>query len=337
MDFTTLLSDFSNDYQKALIANAEFLEAKKYYNGNQLPQDVLNIILDRGQTPIVENMFKVIVNKILGYKIESISEIRLSPKQEEDRALSDLLNSLLNVFIQQENYDKAMIERDKNLLIGGLGVIQLWVNEDEKKNVTVFDFYMAKKFLGMDLNANLNGNLNLKTENKTRLASINKATQDIFDDIKALDLGNDLIQKAQEHSGLINQVKLLINHKTRGLKGVDYDLAKTDNARIIYANRVAKTMAQGGQVTQKLRDEAKAMTAWGARSKEENTARISQTQEMLLNSLKKNIQMLESLGGRISPLVLAKIKEYQDKADYLNEMSGKIDLKKYQSLTGGGS
>ncbi|WP_390578285.1 portal protein, partial [Helicobacter pylori] len=94
-------------------------------------------ILDRGQTPIVENMFKMIVNKILGYKIESISEIRLSPKQEEDRALSDLLNSLLQVFIQQENYDRAMIERDKNLLIGGLGVIQLWVTEDKDKNVEI--------------------------------------------------------------------------------------------------------------------------------------------------------------------------------------------------------
>ncbi|WP_001848855.1 hypothetical protein [Helicobacter pylori] len=121
------------------------------------------------------------------------------------------------------------------------------------------------------------------------------------------------------------------------MKGVDYDLAKTDNARISYANRVAKTMAQGGQVTQKLRDEAKDMTMWGARSKEENTARSAQTQEMLLNSLRKNIQMLESLGGNVSPLMLSKTKEYQDKADYINETSGKIDLKKYQSLTGGGS
>ncbi len=211
--------------------------------------------------------------------------------------------------------------------------------DDKIKNrtITAFDYYMAKKFLGIDLNVNLNGNLNLKSENKTRLASINKATQDIFDDIKALDLGDDLIKKAQEHSGLINQVKLWINHKTRGLKGVDYDLAKTDNARISYANRVAKTMAQGGQVTQKLRDEAKAMTMWGARSKEENTARSTQTQEMLLNSLQKNMQMLESLGGNVSPLMLAKIKEYQDKVNYVNETSGKIDLKKYQSLTGQGS
>ncbi|RVZ04785.1 Coiled-coil domain-containing protein [Helicobacter pylori] len=205
-------------------------------------------------------------------------------------------------------------------------------NKIKNRSITAFDYYMAKKFLGMDLNVNLNGNLNLKTENKTRLASINKATQDIFDDIKALDLGNDLIQKAQQHSGLINQIKLWINHKTRGLKGVDYDLAKTDNAIISYTNRVAKTQAQGGQITQKLRDKIQAMIAWGARSKEENTARIAQTQEVLLNSLKKNMQMLESLGGNVSPLLLAKIKEYQDKADYINETSGRIDLKKYQSL-----
>ncbi|GAA8612337.1 hypothetical protein HpDR69_03520 [Helicobacter pylori] len=137
MDFLTLQNDFKNDYNKALIENTEFLEARKYYNGNQIPPDVLKIILERGQTPIVENMFKVIVNKILGYKIESISEIRLSPKQEEDRALSDLLNSLLQVFIQSENYDKAMIERDKNLLIGGLGVIQLWLIEDKDKNIEI--------------------------------------------------------------------------------------------------------------------------------------------------------------------------------------------------------
>lgn len=70
--------------------------------------------------------------------------------------------------------------------------------DDKIKNrsITAFDYYMAKKFLGMDLNVNLNGNLNIKSENKTRLASINKATQDIFDDLKALDLGDDLIKKA---------------------------------------------------------------------------------------------------------------------------------------------
>ncbi|GAA7308379.1 hypothetical protein HpM063_03570 [Helicobacter pylori] len=205
-------------------------------------------------------------------------------------------------------------------------------NKIKNRTITAFDYYMAKKFLGLDLNVNVNENLQVKSENKTRLASINKATQDIFDDIKALDLGDDLIKKAQEHSGLINQIKLWINHKTKGLKGVDYDLAKMDVAKNSYSNRVAKINAQGGQVTQKMRDETKDMVNFGARIKEENTARISQMQETLLNSLRKNMQMLESLGGNVSPLMLSKAKEYQDKADYINETSGKIDLKKYQSL-----
>ncbi|EJB98717.1 hypothetical protein [Helicobacter pylori] len=226
------------------------------------------------------------------------------------------------------------LEAEPSYLSTGIAYLD---NKIKNRSITAFDYYMAKKFLGMDLNVNLNGNLNLKTENKTRLASINKATQDIFDDIKALDLGNDLIQKAQEHSGLINQVKLWINHKTRGFKGVDYDLAKMDAAKNTYSNRVAKINSQGGQVTQKMRDQAAEMVNFGARSKEENTARISQMQETLLNSLKKNVQMLESLGGNVSPLMLTTIKKYQDKADYINETSGKIDLKKYQSLAGEGS
>ncbi|OOP82720.1 Coiled-coil domain-containing protein [Helicobacter pylori] len=235
-----------------------------------------------------------------------------------------------NQVLANQNLAKQDLEAEPSYISTISTGIAYLDNKIKNRSITAFDYYMAKKFLG--ININLNGNLNLKSENKTRLASINKATQDIFDDMKALDLGNDLIQKTQEHSGLINQIKLWINHKTRGFKGVDYDLAQTDNARISYANRLAKTMAQGGQVTQKLRDEAKAMTEWGARSKEENTARISQTQEVLLNSLKKNLQMLESLGGSVSPLMLAKIKEYQDKADYINETRGKIDLKKYQTL-----
>ncbi|ANT42590.1 hypothetical protein [Helicobacter pylori] len=276
-------------------------------------------------------------SEIFEEQLKSLYKPLKQEEQSEAVASNQNLANQSNGSLANQNLANQHVkdlEDEPSYLSTGIAYLD---NKIKDRSITAFDYYMAKKFLGMDLNSNLNGNLNLKTENKTRLASINKATQDIFDDIKALDLGNDLIQKAQEHSGLINQVKLWINHKTRGLKGVDYDLAKTDNARISYANRVAKTMAQGGQVTQKLRDEAKAMTEWGARSKEENTARITQTQEMLLNSLKKNMQMLESLGGSVSPLVLAKIKEYQDKADYINETSGKIDLKKYQSLVNGGS
>ncbi|MGN8501543.1 Coiled-coil domain-containing protein [Helicobacter pylori] len=238
-----------------------------------------------------------------------------------------------NQVLANDSLAKQDLESEPSYISTGIAYLDKKI---KNRSITAFDYYMAKKFLGLDLNVNLNGNLNIKSENKTRLASINKATQDIFDDIKALDLGDDLIQKAQKHSGLINQAKLWINHKTKGLKGVDYDLAQTDNARNTYYNRVAKIRAQGGQVTQALRNETKESLEWGARSKEENTARITQTQGVLLNSLRKNLQMLESLGGNVSPLVLAKIKEYQGKINYANERDGNIDLQKYQSLTAKG-
>ncbi|WQY52670.1 Coiled-coil domain-containing protein [Helicobacter pylori] len=274
-----------------------------------------------------ERLESEIFEEQLNSLYKPIKQTQKTPESENKTNQTLANESLANQSVKD-------LEAEPSYLSTGIAYL-----DDKIKNrtITAFDYYMAKKFLGMDLNVNLNRNLQIKSENKTRLASINKATQDIFDDIKALDLGDDLIKKAQEHSGLINQVKPWINHKTRGLKGVDYDLAKTDNARISYANRVAKTMAQGGQVTQKLRDEAKAMTMWGARSKEENTARSAQTQEVLLNSLRKNLQMLESLGGSVSLLMLSKIKEYQDKLNYINETSGKIDLKKYQSLMQTGS
>ncbi len=264
---------------------------------------------------------------------EQLNSLYRPIKQDQQKANESGSNQGLEKLETNQNLAKESVkdlENESSYLSTGIAYLD---NKIKNRTITAFDYYMAKKFLGMDLNANLNGNLNLKTENKTRLASINKAAQDIFDDIKALDLGNDLIQKAQEHSGLINQVKLWINHKTRGLKGVDYDLAKMDVAKNSYSNRVAKIFAQGGPVTQKLRDQAYEMVSFGARSKEENTARISQMQETLLNSLNKNMQMLESLGGNVSPLMLAKVKAYQDKINYANETSGKIDLKKYQNLS----
>ncbi|GAA8492576.1 hypothetical protein HpNP92_02500 [Helicobacter pylori] len=256
--------------------------------------------------------------------------IKPAPRTPESKSKTDqnLANQGLERLASALQNLKEQEANEPSYLSTGIAYL-----DDKIKNrtITAFDYYMAKKFLGMDLNVNLNGNLQIKSENKTRLANINKATQDIFHDIKSLDFGDDLIKKAQKHSGLINQIKLWINHKTKGLKGVDYDLAKMDIAKNSYSNRVAKTMAQGGPVTQKLRDQAQEMVNFGARSKEENTARITQTQEVLLNSLKKNMKMLESLGGNVSALMLAKIKEYQDKSDYINENSGKIDLKKYQA------
>ncbi|KAA6500313.1 Coiled-coil domain-containing protein [Helicobacter pylori] len=258
----------------------------------------------------------------------------LKPKETNEAVANN--QNLANESLVNQNLENLAKESVKDLeaepsyLSTGIAYLDKKIKD---RSITAFDYYMAKKFLGMDLNVNLNGNLNLKTENKTRLASINKATQDIFDDIKALDLGNDLIQKAQEYSGLINQIKLWINHKTRGLKGVDYDLARTDNARISYANRVAKIYAQGGQITQKTRDQAQEMTAFGARSKEENTARLGENQGRLIQILEQDINNLESLGGKVPESVMLELLKHKKRLEHIQKNQGKIKLKEYQEIT----
>ncbi|WP_104691099.1 portal protein [Helicobacter heilmannii] len=136
-DFSTLLRDFKKDQDKASKSIQEFKQAKAYYHGNQLPPDVLHIITERGQTPIVENIYKMIVNKIMGYKIQSIQEVRLTPRQEEDKPLADLLNDLLKYFSQKKNYDKEMIKRDKDLIMGGLAVVELWAVDDGGGNIDI--------------------------------------------------------------------------------------------------------------------------------------------------------------------------------------------------------
>lgn len=67
----------------------------------------------------------MIVDKILGYKSESIQEVKLSGRQEQDKPLATLLNDLLKVFSQQDGFDSEIIKRDKELILG-MAVVKLW-------------------------------------------------------------------------------------------------------------------------------------------------------------------------------------------------------------------
>ncbi|WP_411710209.1 portal protein [Helicobacter salomonis] len=137
MDHRSLLEAFKLDLEHSQSSLREFKQAKAYYHGNQLPPDVLHIITQRGQTPIVENIYKMIVNKIIGYKIQSIQEVHLTPRQEEDKPLADLLNDLLKYFSQKRNFDKEIIQRDKDLIMGGLGIVELWALRDAEGFVDI--------------------------------------------------------------------------------------------------------------------------------------------------------------------------------------------------------
>lgn len=137
-ELNTMLTNDSLANDKAL---KEYKEAKAYYHGHQLAAQELEKLARRGQIPIYENIYKMICDKILGYKIQSLQEIKVSGRQEQDKPLANLLNDLLRVFNSQKDYEKEIYKRDFDLLMGQ-AVIELWVNKDKQG-----DFHISLKAL----------------------------------------------------------------------------------------------------------------------------------------------------------------------------------------------
>ncbi|MDZ5337465.1 Coiled-coil domain-containing protein [Helicobacter pylori] len=205
--------------------------------------------------------------------------------------------------------------------------------DDKIKNrsITAFDYYMAKKFLGMDLNVNLNGNLNIKSENQTKIKNLTSATSKIYDGLKALNLGDRLIEKAQDNSGFFSALKRLANEKTSGPYGLNSDEAETVNALKNYSYSTARQM--GGQLTnQKIKD-AEEMTKFGFRSKEENTARLGENQSRLIQILEQDINNLESLGGKVPESVILELVKHKKRLEHIQKNQGRIKLKEYRQIT----
>ncbi|WP_121083025.1 Coiled-coil domain-containing protein [Helicobacter pylori] len=203
-------------------------------------------------------------------------------------------------------------------------------NKIKNKSLNAFDYYMARKYLGMDLNVNLNGNLNITSENQTRVKNLTSATSKVYDGLKALNLGDRLIQKAQDNSGIFSALKRFANEKTSGLIGLNSDEAETMNALKNYSYSTARQM--GGQLTnQKIKD-AEEMTKFGFRSKEENTARLGENQGRLIQILEQDINNLESLGGRADPLVMLELLKHKKRLEYIQKNQGSIKTKEYQQI-----
>ncbi len=204
-------------------------------------------------------------------------------------------------------------------------------NKIKNRTITAFDYYMAKKFLGMDLNVNLNGNLNIKSENQTKIKNLTSATSKIYDGLKALNLGDRLIEKAQDNSGIFSALKRFANEKTSGLYGLNSDEAETVNALKNYSYSTARQI--GGQLTnQKIKD-AQEMTKFGFRSKEENTARLGENQSRLIQILEQDINNLESLGGKVPESVILELVKHKKRLEHIQKNQGRIKLKEYQQIT----
>ncbi|WP_367701827.1 Coiled-coil domain-containing protein [Helicobacter pylori] len=275
------------------------------------------------ESEILENQFKkqkqALNNSVA---LESL-------KQDKEQALNNsvALESLKQDKEQALNNSVAL-ERQTSYISTGIKYLD---NKIKSRSLSAFDYYMARKYLGMDLNVNLNGNLNITSENQTRVKNLTSATSKIYDGLKALNLGDRLIEKAQDNSGVFSALKRFANEKTNGFFGLNSDEAETMNALKNYSYSTARQM--GGQLTnQKIKD-AQEMTKFGFRSKEENTARLGENQGRLIQILEQDINNLESLGGRAPESVMLELLKHKKRLEHIQKNQGRIKLKEYQEIT----
>lgn len=158
MKTITELIDFYNADKEANYRSLqEYKEALKYYHGHQLPPEALARLEERRQAPIIENIYKMIVNKILGYKIQSTQEVRVFGRTEATKHKANLLQDIIRSFNQSKIYDREIHLRDRDLLFG-LGILELWVIKDsEGTNKITLKHIPTESFLidkfSTDLNA----------------------------------------------------------------------------------------------------------------------------------------------------------------------------------------
>ncbi|WP_187878285.1 Coiled-coil domain-containing protein [Helicobacter pylori] len=275
------------------------------------------------ESEILENQFKK------QKQAHNNSVVLESLKQDKEQAHNNsvVLESLKQDKEQTHN-NSVVLEGQPSYILTGIKYLD---NKIKSRSLSAFDYYMARKYLGMDLNVNLNGNLNIVSENQTRVKNLTSATSKIYDGLKALNLGDRLIEKAQDNSGIFSALKRFANEKTNGFYGLNSDEAETVNALKNYSYSTARQM--GGQLTnQKIKD-AQEMTKFGFRSKEENTARLGENQGRLIQILEQDINNLESLGGRASESVMLELLKHKNRIKYIQKNQGRIKLKEYQEIT----
>ncbi|CRF48110.1 hypothetical protein HHE02_14200 [Helicobacter heilmannii] len=197
-------------------------------------------------------------------------------------------------------------------------------------DLTMFDYYLAKNYLGIDLNAQVNGSVELRQ----KIANRTQATQNMYQTLKALDLGDGLINKFQENSGIYSGLRRKLNEMTGGIIGVNANTAEFMTAMGQYVYSLASAINGGGKITNQAVNDARNIIDAGFRGKEENTARMGEAQSIQLKLLMRQMGEVQALGGKIPKEALDALNKYRQKNDYIKKTNGKIDKHTYSKIGG---
>lgn len=107
----------------------EAIKIKKYFRGEQLPEDVIAIISGRDQPIEWENIVKKIANKVMGLKLLSKQEINVFGRQVEDMPQANAVTNVLRASQDSTDYWSYKKRADKDLLLTGISIMKPVIKE----------------------------------------------------------------------------------------------------------------------------------------------------------------------------------------------------------------
>lgn len=133
MDILTLQNYLKEAEEKQYAEKHEFKEALKYYHADQLPDDVRAKVEQRGQPPQFENIFAMLSDKILGFKLDEEIDVGVLGRQKEDNDLAIIIQNIIKAIYDHKDFKIAQNELDLNLSFG-IAVAKVWVKDRINKN-----------------------------------------------------------------------------------------------------------------------------------------------------------------------------------------------------------
>lgn len=128
----------------------EFAQCKKYYDGDQLSDYIKAVLDQRGQPHMFENMYALIGEKLLGYKINASTEMNAIGFQKNDRAKADLITNIIKSITQTKDYQLVKQKCDLDLMCG-MCACEVWIeNTDDNKDLKITIKYIPINALYID-------------------------------------------------------------------------------------------------------------------------------------------------------------------------------------------
>ncbi|HZF69848.1 hypothetical protein [Sulfuricurvum sp.] len=108
---------------------------RKYYDGNQLPDDVLETLNSRRQPIQWENIYQEIGNKIQGYKQTARQSVKIGGRQHDDMGVAQILTDICMSIPDSTDWNAHKERCDEDLMITGQYVMEPALNVLEGRDI----------------------------------------------------------------------------------------------------------------------------------------------------------------------------------------------------------